>query len=860
VRSKAKLAGFGLVAAAALSVLAPHASGHVNRAAIAKPHLRKPTVSAVWMLPTFAWTPVRRADHYEFQLAADPRFNAPVLGGDGSFTTRNTRATIRKAPPNGQYWWRVRAVTKNGRVSGWATGSVRKSWRIAPQLVSPLDGGTFNYPTDPLVLSWKPVPGAARYRVAIAADPTFTTLVAGAPLETAATSVNPPSALPLGRYYWRVIPLDAEKNQGASSAARSFFWNWPSGTITTVSDLVASPELDDPQLSWQPVQGAARYELDINESVDFAPGSRVCCANETTATKYSPTRLLDNNTYYWRVRAIDVRGNQGVWTVGSPFTKTFDNVPPVAGTSIKNLHVRSADSDPGVYVPGYTTSSPILVWSPVPGASAYEVFVVRLVSSACDWAHPAYRVTTATPAWTPLGNGRGPEPYPANGVSIAGDNSSLTPGAEYCARVRALSDSGPNGRVCGDFTYLGTNGDGFIFGAYDPGGAAVPSITASDYYSPPSTPTQGWTPLFRWRAIPGAASYWVLVARDPSFTTLVDYAFTRIPAYAPRKTYADETSHYYWAVLPSGASNGSSYVQGDPHLTAILPFDKRSSPPSLLAPASGALVGAQQPTFQWTPVQGARYYTVQVSADQTFASSLLDNVDTDSTAYTSNTTYPPDAALYWRVRANDENRIGLTWSQTGTFTHTLPAPVLFSSNARIGDAIPVWLWTALPGAVQYDLHAVLPDGTTRDVNGLPSPAFVAGLIAGNGFFNWSVRGEFPRAGGTTPGPYSQPQVFTKTLTPPVGLYAVRGRKSLVFAWAAKTTARKYRFQIARRPDFSKMVDSVDTESNVYAPLLQQEEYLKGGRFYWRVAGIDDYGNQGKFSKTVVLRLKRGLRR
>ena len=843
-----------MVAAAAAFTLAPHAFGRTERGAITSPHLRKPTISAVWMLPTFAWTPVRRADHYEFQLAADARFNAPVLGGDGSFTTRNTRATVKKAPPNGRYWWRVRAVTKSGQVSRWATGSVRKSWRIAPQLVSPVDGGTFNYPTDPLVLSWKPVPGAAKYRVAIAADPSFTTMVGGAPLETAATSVNPPSSLPLGRYYWRVLPLDAEKNQGAASAARSFFWNWPTTTVPRMTDLVAAPELDDPQLSWDPVAGAARYEVDVNTSQDFAPGSRVCCPT-MTGTKYSPQRLLENDTYYWRVRAIDMRGNQGQWVRGPDFTKTFDTVPPVAIKSIRNLHVRSADSDPGVYVPGYTTSSPILVWSPVPGASAYEVYIATLSGGGCSWAG-AYHTTTASTAWTPLAP-HGSEPYPAHGVGIASEAAPLAPGTEYCARVRALSDSGPNGRIYGDFTYLGTAGDGFTFGDYDPGSSSTPQIAAADYYTPPVSTAQGWTPVFTWRAIPGAAGYWVLVSRDPSFTTLVDYAFTRIPAYAPRKTYADETAdtHYYWAVLPCGAQNGSTYVAGDPHDTAILPFDKRSTPPSLLEPAAGALIGAQQPTFRWAPVLGTRYYTLQVSADPTFGSTL-ESVDTDSTAYTSNTTYPPDATLYWRVRANDENKIGLTWSSTGTFTHTLPAPVLFNSNVRIGEAIPVWLWTYLPGAVAYDLHAVLPDGSTRDINTLPSPAFVAGLIAGNGFFTLSVRGEFPRAGGITPGPYSQPQVFTKTLTPPLRLRAIRGPKSLVFAWGAKTTARKYRFQIARNPDFSKMVESTDTESNVYAPTLQQDDYFKGGRFYWRVAGIDDYGNLGKYSRTLVLRLPR----
>src|SRR5436309_15385683 len=115
-----QLVGVAVVAAAAAFTVSQGAFGSADRVGIAPPHLLRPTVSAVWRLPTFAWTPVRHTAHYEFQLAADAQFNAPVLGGDGSFTTRNTRATIRKAPPDGRYWWRVRAVTKKGQVSRWA--------------------------------------------------------------------------------------------------------------------------------------------------------------------------------------------------------------------------------------------------------------------------------------------------------------------------------------------------------------------------------------------------------------------------------------------------------------------------------------------------------------------------------------------------------------------------------------------------------------------------------------------------------------------------------------------------------------------------------------------------------------------
>lgn len=96
------------------------------------------------------------------------------------------------------------------------------------------------------------------------------------------------------------------------------------------------------------------------------------------------------------------------------------------------------------------------------------------------------------------------------------------------------------------------------------------------------------TPLLTWRPLAGRASYFVIVARNPSFTNLVDYGFTQIPAYAPRTstnvtTYPDETTSYYWVVLPAVFANGDGAV-GNPYLGAPSSFDKRSTPPGRLGP------------------------------------------------------------------------------------------------------------------------------------------------------------------------------------------------------------------------------------------------------------------------------------
>jgi hypothetical protein len=866
-------ASAGAAAALAVTLLAAAASAMPSRSTLAAPRLFPAAASASATLPLFSWRAVGGADHYEFQLAADPHLNSPVLGSAGHFVTQNTRATITRTPPDGRYWWGVRSVSKSGSVSGWSIGQVVKHWAAAPALVSPANDGTVAmYPSSSLVLSWRPVIGASSYNVEIATEPTFAKLVGGRATQTSGTSLVPATALAAGTYWWRVTPVDAERNEGQTSVTHSFHLPLRQASGLAVNDLVNNaPEFYDPQFSWQKVPGAARYELEINFSQDWSVGSRVCCSKPTSAISYSPTNLLDNNTYFWRVRPIDLQGNAGEWqSAATPFLKSFDTVPPLPGpSSIQGLHVRDNYGDGGSSPPGFTTSSPVVVWQPVAGASAYEVNVVLFSGGSCQWTARGWDVTTGIPAWTPLDNSASQAPYPTGRVSIARDGTALVPG-QYCVRVRAIGDDGSKGRIYGDFTYAfdGTQ-PAFNFSGYPTsGGGATPSITAGDYHAAVdpltgvSSDSVQSTPLLTWNAVPGATSYWVLVSRDASFTNLVDYAITRIPAYAPRRTYADETTAYYWAVLPSSAVKGDGGgAVGDPHLASPKSFNKSSAAPKLglLQTGSAApeveLSKGALPTFKWSSVPGARNYQLQVSTDSTFSAGILDNVTTDSTAYTSESTYPPGKPLYARVRASDENKIGLDWSNTQQFMSKLPPPTLLG-GPRSADRPPLWSWQPLPYAVAYDLRIVGANGSSTLINRIPSPSFVATDLRGLGVIHWSVRGEFPRGGSTIPGQWSPLVSFTHTLRPPSGGRATLSG-GLLFSWAAEAGARGYQVEISKTPDFSRAFDRQDVEESAYAPLLRQDDYAKGGTFYWHIAAVDSDGDTGNFGKTLVLHLPRG---
>jgi len=868
------------------------------RAAVDRPTPTAPANGAVLQfLPTFAWTAVKGADKYEVQVSADASMDAPVLGaGKDDFVTRNTRATLQETVPNGTYYWRVRAVGGDGSVSPWTTPrSFKKLWTLQPTIQTPGYGASLTFPANPVVLRWTGVPGAAEYLVSVASDPLLGSLVfrytnqddPSGPPNVAATSAAITAALAPGSYYWGVVPIDAEGNRGVATSVRPFSWVWPSATVPQVTDLDSSPEVVDAKLSWNPVPGAARYEVEINPTPNFSPGSKVCCDGTMTATSMTPTTVLLDNTYYWRVRAIDPDGNAGVWNVGPSFAKTFDKSAPgpVPGTSVKNLHMRDnltddttqADADQDL-TNGYSTRVPLVAWDPVQGASSYEVQLAAWNGSACQWATSSYIKQTSVPEWAPLGKAGSSNPVVWGGTIADDGASTLSPG-DYCLRVRAQSDRADGDTaVWGDYTYLQNGntdsaspvGPAFTWSDYpDPtdlnnsAGCNSFYLCTDDYLGPVRGSTNSLTPFFTWRAVAGAQSYFVVVAKDPSFSTIVDEAFTRIPAYAPRSpdgptTYTDEGTSYYWEVLPSDDPGGDGAQPPDPTLGNEADFMKASVPPTLVYP-SAVTVFPDQPWFQWSSVLGARRYHLQVASDASF-SNLLDDVITDSTGYTTNTTYPANTVLYWRVRADDENKNGLAWSATGTFQKTLVKPTPSASNPTSGGMLPIWSWAPVQGASSYDVSVDQPNGSHRDFPDLRTPAISFIKMTGTGVFHWRVRAEFPKPGnGETPGPYSATQSFTRTIAQPLHPHTDANPDHVVISWDPEIGVKNYKVQISKTPDFSDKVEDTTTDNTSYAPTMTQYGYQAGGTLFWRVAGVDEDRNQGNWTSSQQILLQPRMR-
>jgi hypothetical protein len=526
-----------------------------------------------------------------------------------------------------------------------------------------------------------------------------------------------------------------------------------------------------------------------------------------------------------------------------------------------------------------------VTWEPTPGASLYEVQLGPYESGlGCDFSKSSttasLHATTATTAWTPLARNAAGHQGPAAWPTPQQQSQNLGAGQAYCARVLARTDDdAQHNQVISAWTQInGVNKPAFTFAEQPaPGTAGSEGLVtqASDYIAPKpgfqpgcqervagSTPGAAnctLTPLFTWKRVAGASGYFVVAARDPRFTEVADVGYTNVPAYAPRLAneapLSDETTDYYWAVIPTSEADGHGVFSTPCFATTTNPcegandnpqrFDKSSVPPQPQSPAGGSEISTQ-PTFRWSLVDNARTYELQVASDPSFAKPI-DDVTTDATAYSSNSTYPADTALYWRVRANDWRGQGLNWSPTQTFIRRLPVPTLDPLGPTTLLGIPPITWSPVQGAIGYEMHVEEPNGKIEDFS-FESPSASAVSYYGTGIVHYQVRASFPTStAAKVSGAYSAKQSSLLMLAAPRGVRGIKSGARLLVTWQPEPDAKQYEVQISTTNGFNSRLEAHRVDGTSWAPNIDPRRKRNRGTLYWRVAPVDQRGGVGSFT-------------
>ena len=239
--------------------------------------------------PKLTWNAVSGAVKYEVYRSTRQNSGYSLLG-----TTTSTSYVNTGASTGTTYYYRVKAVNRNGMASGYSNIVSGKAKAAAPAAPSVTIG---NSSTGKPQLTWKAVSGAVSYRIYRSESRGTGYSLLGT---TSSTSYVNTGAAAGKTYYYRVKAVNRD---GMASG----YSNIVSGKATLpapVLNIGLSVSSGKPMLAWDAVPGATSYRIYRSTS----RGTGYSLLATTTSTSYVNTSAAKGTTYYYRVKACNAAG------------------------------------------------------------------------------------------------------------------------------------------------------------------------------------------------------------------------------------------------------------------------------------------------------------------------------------------------------------------------------------------------------------------------------------------------------------------------------------------------------------------------------------------------------------------------
>jgi hypothetical protein len=366
-------------------------------------------------------------------------------------------------------------------------------------------------------------------------------------------------------------------------------------------------------------------------------------------------------------------------------------------------------------------------------------------------------------------------------------------------------------------------------------GAAQAALVAPTLLAPANGVTVEPPVTLQWNAVAGATGYGVQMALDSAFTKGLVFRATTETKLVLQQLPLNVT--IWWRV---GAKNTerspwseawSFKTPAPPPLTA----------PTLLQPANGATVTLPV-TLEWSKVEDAGGYVVQMANDSAFASVRVSRWVWATQLLVRD--LPRGVTVWWRVKAVRPGAEG-PWSNVWSFKTPAPPPLTAPTLLQPADgstvALPVTLkWSKVEGAAAYVVQMAKDKtfsavGATRWV---PATELVLGDLPRGVTVWWRVKAVRPGAEG----PWSNVWSFnTPVLAPPPTLEApvltAPANGSTVSApvmmqWQAVAGAKAYQVQVAKNNAFG-----VPAGGGMTPGTSLTWNGALAGTYYWRVRAV-----------------------
>jgi hypothetical protein len=324
------------------------------------------------------WSAVTGATTYNVQISTNSTFTNIEVDANLATTTY----TYSGMNYNTQYFWRVRA----GEAAGYNAFSSHTSFTtLLGQVVlnTPANNATGVSPLSG-TFTWTALSGATNYRIQVATDVNFINMEINQD-GIAATTFNYTNLNSVTTYFWRVIGYNSN-DAGQNSSVFQFLTSLGKVALVAPANNAVGVELNGVNFSWNAVNGAESYRLQISEQSDFS--SFVVNTSGIAATSTVINGLMYNKTYYWRANAQNTNNGEGPVSD----VRTFQTKVTAPTLLTPN------DNETNVVLDGQMT------WTTVTGADSYQV-QVSLFSNFSSTVISTTNATT-TYSYTALENNK----------------------------------------------------------------------------------------------------------------------------------------------------------------------------------------------------------------------------------------------------------------------------------------------------------------------------------------------------------------------------------------------------------------------------------------------------------------------
>ncbi len=466
----------------------------------------------------FSWTPLPGAATYQFQIATD--------AGMSSIVYSAVSALSNHTPPqrldNNIYYWRVIPVDYRGHAgAASAVSSFTFNWSNQPQLLSPAHGAELPFVPR---FSWTAVEAAKEYRLQVSTQENFATFNQTVSRNT---DYTPQKAYSNDQdYFWRVQAVDARGITSPWSEIRRFRakWNFKPQLLSPANNSIG---LAYPFFSWASVPGAEKYQIQIANNNAFVNPKieDTTLFNVSNYTQAEWKSVTLNAAYYWHVRAMDAQGNVTPWSE----VWSFQVAESTAPTLVYPLPYYSPDADNLPIHADRSFAWPLFVWdiahASLPASDIATADFYRLqVDDDPGFFSPNFALDSAGIAAAPTLD----HPF-----------TDLQEGSLYYWRVRAYREGQPMGSLVSWTTRYSSTLSTLPFAS-----SPQPIYPDEGFEAVASPPILGWLP------VSGAHHYQLQLARDESFTVLVDEVQPQFVNYVPWQEQLDAMPFgtYWWRV------------------------------------------------------------------------------------------------------------------------------------------------------------------------------------------------------------------------------------------------------------------------------------------------------------------------